>query len=128
MLVLVCLENANATTAVVDYLGAQGVRTERADDVDLARRLLRFGRYDALLCEAESAALARFAKNTHPRTRTVVLSTDPEEWCAEGQSVDWLLVKPLPLAKILGHLRADTAQAPTPNAADRVIPMRRSPA
>jgi DNA-binding response OmpR family regulator len=103
MRVLICLESTNATTAVVDYLGAHGVDAECADSVDLARRLLRFRRYDALLCEGEGARLARTAKMAHPRTRTVVLSTGRDEM-PFGQSIDSLLVKPMPLATILGCL------------------------
>ena len=104
MRVLVCLDNINATTAVADYLDAHGVETECAGNDELARRLLRFRHYDALLCEAESVPLARLAKTTHSQTRTVVLATDAEELCACGPSVDALLVKPLPLSMILGNL------------------------
>lgn len=104
MRVLVCLDNTNMTTAVADYLEAHGVETECAADDELARRLLRFRHYDAILCEAETVPLARLAKTTHSQTRTVVLATDGEESCVCGPSVDALLVKPLPLSLILGNL------------------------
>ncbi len=105
MLVLVCLESANATTAVAEYFGVHGIDVERADDCDLARRLLRFRSYDGLLCDTEGPTLAKLAKARHAGTRTVVLSTEsPEKSERDTSVVDSLLVKPLPLSAILGCL------------------------
>jgi hypothetical protein len=104
MPVLVCLGNPNATTAVIDYLVVHGLDAERADDVDIAQGLLRFRRYDALVCDSEGATLARIAKTRQPDTRTVVLSTESAEKYSRDANVDFPLVKPLPLATILGCL------------------------
>lgn len=101
MRVLICLESTSAADAVRDYLDAHGVAAEWTDDVDLAGRMLRSSHYDGLLCEAHDAPLANVAKTMDGRTRTVVLATENLDLVP---SVDSVLVKPLPLAAVLGSL------------------------
>ena len=103
MPVLICLANPNAASAVIDYLRIHGLDTERADDAELARRLLRFRSYDALICDSDGPTLARIAKRRHAHTRTVVLSTERPRKAGDA-SIDFELVKPLPLSVILGCL------------------------